>query len=155
MKRKPSPAPASSVAADPTRWGEGSQGSVASHFTTRYDDIHYRCWHCREPAVFTALEQKRAYEVKQVNINQQRILCTPCWRASHAIAAQLEAHAAAWQASRSTLRSDPAFLQAWLELLLQRDTYVPNRRDTARVNMLRKLLEKAGPKSTLTRPLGA
>ncbi|MEP7243158.1 MAG: zinc-ribbon domain containing protein [Gammaproteobacteria bacterium] len=137
MRKQDEPA---SVTADPTRWSEQSQRSVAFDFKRSYEDIRYKCWRCAREAVFTAAEQKHAYEVKKVNINQQRVLCSPCWQTSRKISAELVLCDDRWVASKALLRSDGAFLVRWLELLDELDSYVPYKSDTAKKNMLKNLL---------------
>lgn len=143
MKRKTAPGPPGRTPADPSRWSESSQGSVAAYFKSEYVDEHYKCQRCRVTTTFTALDQKYTYEVHKANVNQNRTLCDPCWRESLRIAKQLESQATAWEGSKKTLKTDQAFLANWLGLLELRDTYVPHRPDVARKNMLRKCLALA------------
>ncbi|MEO8002395.1 MAG: zinc-ribbon domain containing protein [Arenimonas sp.] len=128
------------VPADPTQWSEESRRSVASDFITEYVDVHYQCWHCRAEAIYPAADQKHAFEVKKANISQRRLLCGPCWQASCKIASELESNQAKWATTKTILKTDKAFISGWLSLLLEQETYVPYRHDTARKNMLRNLL---------------
>jgi hypothetical protein len=116
---------------------------VSSAWTREYKTYGYTCWHCRERAVFTAADQKYTYEIKKAPIDQKRILCEKCWKRMNAIAAQLEECQGAWLQSKSTLRSDQAFLQRWFDLLQEQEQYVPYKRDVARKNMLAKLISDA------------
>ena len=69
------------VPSDPECWSEDSKRSVAYYFLPRpYRDKAYLCWRCRVPEVFTAADQKYAFEVRKVNISQQRVLCGMCHR---------------------------------------------------------------------------
>lgn len=131
------------VPADPTKWDEKSQRSVAFEFVQEYKDILYNCWHCTKPYVFTASDQKYTYEVKKANINQCRILCTDCWRESLHIAKELKVCEEQWATSKAQLRYDKVFLAGWLELLTRLELYVPYKHDTARKNMLRQLTADA------------
>lgn len=140
MPTHPSPA---KIPADPSQWSEKSQRSVAVDFTADYTDITYRCWHCQAESVFSAADQKYTYEVRKANINQQRLLCESCWRQSLQIAADLKDCEANWGQSKAVLKSDKAFLTSWLKLLEEQETYVPYRHDTARKNMLGRLLQNA------------
>src|SRR2546422_3717670 len=106
MKRKAIPPPPNRVAADPTQWSDGSQGSVAAYFTTEYVDEKYKCWHCKAEATFTAADQKYTYEVRKANVNQTRRLCEPCWKESLRIADELESKVSAWAESKQELRND-------------------------------------------------
>jgi len=133
------------VKADPTKWSKKSQRSVAASFTTEYTDIHYRCWHCQAEAIFSAADQKHAFEIKKASIVQRRLLCETCWRKSLHLAAELKEFGTKWDESKLSLKTDEIFLSKWLQLLAEQETYVPYRHDTARKSMLRKLLRIATP----------
>ena len=129
-----------SVPADPSRWCETSQRSVAAGWTTAYTDREYKCWHCRADAVFTAADQKYTYEVKKAPIDQQRVLCENCWKRLNSIDAELATCAQDWAKRKAELRVDRPFLERWAALLTERDGYVPYKEDVARKNMIAKLL---------------
>ncbi|TFV90132.1 hypothetical protein E4K72_21105 [Oxalobacteraceae bacterium OM1] len=99
MKKMPKPR---TIAANPDAWSAESKQSVAfeHRLTKEYADIGYRCWRCGRPSIFTAEEQRCAYEVKKAYIAQTRILCAACWRESNDIAAQLEACEKRWKQSK-------------------------------------------------------
>jgi len=131
------------VPADPTKWSEKSQGSVAANWTTEYTDIPYKCWRCETAATFSAADQQYTYEVKKAPIDQRRILCEPCWRESLRIKAKLAEYERQWAESKETLRSNSTYLSEWLELLELLEKFVPYRHDVARKAMIRKLLGAA------------
>jgi Probable zinc-ribbon domain len=133
----------SSVPADPSKWSEKSQRSVSVEWVKEYTSYRYSCWRCRQSAVFTASEQKYAYEVKKTDINQKRLLCTPCWQRRNDINGELRGYEHVWSESKPAKARDPAFLASWLALLNELEEYVPYRADTARKNMLAKLLSEA------------
>jgi hypothetical protein len=135
--------PTESVPADPTKWSASSQQSVSATWTTEYTPIHYSCWRCKSPAVFSAEDQRYTYEVKKASINQQRVLCRPCWDRSNAIAAELDRCQSEWNESKPQLSKNREFLSHWLALLTERDEYVAYKPDTAKVNMLKGLLSDA------------
>ncbi|WP_374334559.1 zinc-ribbon domain containing protein [Leeia sp.] len=132
--------PLSTVPANPANWCETSQRSVSAAWTRHYTDRPYTCWRCKVACVFTAADQRYTYEVKKASIDQHRLLCRPCWQRRNAILLALGECQARWNAQRTSLRQDPAFLSTWLALLDEKDQYIPYRRDTAKKNMLRKLL---------------
>ncbi|WAC75523.1 zinc-ribbon domain containing protein [Roseateles sp. SL47] len=68
------------VLADTSLWSEASKRSRSYEpgTATHYFDEFYWCSHCRKPAVFTALQQKHAYEVEKRYLFQTRKLCDPC-----------------------------------------------------------------------------
>jgi hypothetical protein len=128
--------------ANPGQWSAKSQRSVSSLFTSEYQDREYKCWSCGQHSVFTAEDQKHTYEVQKVPIDQQRILCNECWKRSLDIAKDLESSERQWAAEKAALKNDQQFLSQWLELLEQREHYVRYKPDTAKKNMLQKLLAK-------------
>ena len=140
MTKRPSP---DSVPADPSKWSASSQRSVSAEWTTEYTSLRYSCWRCRASAVFTAEDQRYTYEVKKASINQQRSLCERCWVRSNAISKELAECETQWVESKSSLTRDRAFLERWARLLEERDEYVPYRADTAKKNMLARLLRDA------------
>lgn len=132
--------PASAVPADPEQWSEKSKQSIAYHYTREYTDIHYDCWRCKDPSVFSAQDQKHNFEVKKASIDQRRILCGSCWAGSNQIRAQLNDCTSSWEVSKKELQHDGAFLKNWLDLLVRLEEYVPYKPDSAKKNMLKKLL---------------
>ena len=131
------------VPADPSQWSEKSKQSVAYEFVREYKDIAYKCWHCKAECVFTAQDQKYTFEVKKASIDQRRRLCSSCWSEAHRIREALQSCEEKWAQSKKDLKTDRGFLSGWLEQLNLLETYVPFKRDTARKNMLSKLLADA------------
>ena len=138
VQNKSSPIPA-----DPTQWSEKSKQSVAFEFVREYKDIPYTCWHCQTECVFTAQDQKYTFEVKKASIDQRRLLCSKCWSESHRIRRELQDCEVQWAASKEELQVDRTFLTHWLELLTLLEAYVPYKPDTAKKNLLSKLLADA------------
>jgi hypothetical protein len=141
LKKKKTAAPPATAPADPALWSEKSQGSVRASFRTHYTDRAYRCSACRKEAVFTAAEQKMAYEVKKTHIDVRRVLCTPCWRERHVVEQKIAACEAQWAESKPVLARDAAFLSTWRELLLEHHHYGA-RVNSAAANMLQHLLDR-------------
>lgn len=126
--------------ADPEQWSEQSKQSVAFHFTKTYEDIAYCCVRCKVACIFTAQDQKCTFEVKKAHIDQRRYLCASCWAESHRLRALLLECESSWAGSKKRLQQDVGFLTRWLDLLNTLEAYQPGKRDTARKNMLAKLL---------------
>lgn len=127
--------------ADTSLWSEQSRRSVSFGWTKEYRDIKYQCWRCSAPAVFTAQDQKYTFEVKKAPIDQRRILCIDCWRQSLKVRKELAGCVEQWADSKANLAKDKAFLIRWLELLELLEKFVPYRPDTARKNMIKRLLQ--------------
>jgi Probable zinc-ribbon domain len=130
------------VPCDPESWSEESKRSVAYLFRPPrpYRDKAYQCWRCGARDVFTAVEQKHAFEVRKVNISQQRILCLVC----HSEWVRLEREASEcrrrWATERHTLLCDSDFLDRWLEVLESLPDY-NGARDEANIVMLHRLTQ--------------
>ncbi|NHZ98150.1 hypothetical protein F2P46_20835 [Massilia sp. CCM 8734] len=142
LKKKKVALPPATAPAAPRQWSEKSQGSVAASFRTHYTDRAYRCHTCRKDVVFTAAEQKIAYEVKKTHIAVRRVLCEACWNESHVVAQKIAACEVRWAGSKQVLARDTEFLSAWSGLLLEHQHYGA-RENSAAKNMLRKLLDRA------------
>jgi hypothetical protein len=142
MKRRAKPR--ANVAADPTQWSEQSRRSYAAEYMTQYVDIKYFCWSCGEAEVFTAQDQKHAYEVEKRYFWQRRILCQKCWREATSIRKRLGEYRDRWSRSKASLAKDSQFLDLWLQDLKKLERYVPYKPDTARKNMLAKLIKRNG-----------
>ena len=132
-----------SAPADPEQWSDKSKRSVAYGFIRHYTDRPYKCWRCQAECVFTAQDQKYTYEVKKASIDQRRSLCAPCWSESHRIRNMLLECEEQWAESKAKLQDDRSFLTHWLELLVALEAYVGYKPDTAKKNMLVKLLANA------------
>lgn len=130
------------VAADPTQYSKQSLQSYGADRLKEYLDIEYSCWRCKKVDVFTAQEQKQSFEVKKNYIWQRRNLCRDCWMAANKIRKNLENHQERWASAKKILKDDSHFLSEWLELLIKLEEYAGHRADTARKNMLKKLLSK-------------
>jgi hypothetical protein len=132
------------VIADPSQWSIKSRQSLKAFFYEKeYTDIEYSCWRCRTTALFTAEEQKESFEVKKNHLDQRRILCQTCWDEANALRKDLASCQQRWAGAKKSLQKDKEFLERWLELLRRLEQYVPYRPDTARKNILQKLIRKS------------
>jgi hypothetical protein len=129
-----------SVPSDPEQWSEKSKQSVAFGFRSDYKDKPYNCWHCQGASIFAAQDQKYTFEVQKASIDQHRILCQACWLESNRIRALLRDCEEKWSMSKAQLQTDEIFLGRWLGLLSALEKFVPYKADTAKKNMLSKLL---------------
>lgn len=131
---------------DATQWSEESKRSYlyCGHSysqSDRYCDIHYRCKRCASPAVFTAADQKRSYEVKKNYIWQSRHLCPACHAQWVQLKAKDRACQARWTAERPTLMHDEPFMRDWLQVLEALPSYDRHKQSTIKTR-LRKLLDQ-------------
>ena len=75
-------ASAPKVPANPLAWSASSQRSrsFSGEAGQSYTNEYYWCRRCGSAAVFTAEQQRDAYEVRKRSIHQRRVLCDPCWK---------------------------------------------------------------------------
>ena len=123
-------------------WSEASKRSVEYTFEPRpYVDIPYMCWRCKAPAVFTAEDQKRTYEVQKAHLWQSRVLCVPC----HAERCRLDREVLVcrrrWAVGKRELQRDIEFLRHWLAVLEAQAGHGA-RMDEANIIRLRRLVEQ-------------
>jgi len=117
-KRRNLKADPSVLPADPTLWSESSKRSYAIGYIQSYQDIAYTCRGCNQNLVFTAADQKRAFEVDQVYIWYRPQLCEACHHKKQAILAMMNTYEARWKAQKREVQHDSAFLKEWLKLLI-------------------------------------
>lgn len=125
-------------------WSEASKRSVEYMFPPHpYVDIEYLCWQCKAPAVFTAEDQKRTYEVQKAHRGQRRVLCVPCHAERCRLNREVLVCRRRWAEGMRELQRDIEFLRHWLAVLEAHDRYGA-RSDPANIIMLRRLVEQ-GP----------
>lgn len=96
------------VAADTSLWSDASQRSrsYAPGVALDYFDEFYWCCDCGAAAVFTAAEQKRAYEVEKRYFLQTRKRCNACHAAHRSRRAGTSSVRAASPGDSAQARSD-------------------------------------------------
>nr|WP_315478951.1 zinc-ribbon domain containing protein [uncultured Rhodoferax sp.] len=132
------------VAADPELWSDKRKQSYSYHYIGDYLDIRYVCSKCRADSVFTAQDQKYTFETKKASIDQRRSLCGACWSEAHRIRAQIADFDARWLDSKAKLQKDLEFLKHWMALLVHLEEFSPYKPDTAKKNMIQKMLRSSG-----------
>lgn len=119
------------------RWSESSQRTYA--LMEFYEDIIWSCRGCGQSSVFTAQEQKQAFEVEQVYIYWRPRLCDACAQKKKATVEAMRRYEARWKTSNQELQHDLAFLKQWVALL---GTYtnLSGRRNDSLLQMLQQLI---------------
>jgi len=126
---------------NPNHWSESSKRSgIFSIAPSHYEDIHYHCARCGLSAVFSAADQKLAFEGHKAYIWQRRTLCPECWRKRQRIELGIRECQARWRTHKPELQSDAEFLRQWLELLETHPDY-GGRKNHAAITMLRRLVD--------------
>jgi hypothetical protein len=128
---------------NPNHWSESSKRSgIFQTPPSHYEDIAYRCARCGEPAVFTAADQKLAFEGRKAYIWQRRVLCPECWGERQRIEHGIRECQTRWRDRKSELQRDREFLRHWLGLLERHPEY-GGRKNHAGINMLRRLVAQS------------
>lgn len=131
------------VPCDPECWSADCKRSVQYSFAPRpYRDKAYRCWRCGVPDVFTAADQKHAYEVRKVDLSQSRVLCEACHREWVGLEREAVECRRRWVAGRPALLRDLEFLRRWLVVLEALPRFA-GANDEANIVMLRRLVAGA------------
>lgn len=104
---------------DREKWSESSKRSCAYDvlLTTYYENISYRCRKCSRPSVFTAEEQKIAYELRKEYIWKKKTLCSNCYLDLELLRKKEKQFQEEWTKNKEILKADYKFLCAWLEVL--------------------------------------
>lgn len=133
-----------SIEIDKTQWSESSRRSEIYNSTaTEYEGIGYVCIKCSAPTVFTAREQKVAYEVKKDYIWKRRTLCRQCFVALEVLRKRARSFQKSWNEGREVLVNDRVFVEHWLNALEEIRTYGKRSDDSAIVRLRRLLHEMA------------
>ncbi len=135
--------PRKPVTVEKDLWSESSRRSgdylLIGDF---YEDKPFSCRVCGANAVFTAEQQKYAYEVKKAHTWEQHLLCLECFEQRNTLIAEAATYAAEWARTKAQFRQKPAAIRRWKEVL----EILPRfgvRKDSARIRMLAKLLDAA------------
>lgn len=99
-------------------YSEQSKRSIGHEFLgAEYKDIKYKCAKCKKKALFTAIEQKQAFEVRKEYMWIRRTLCTPCWREMREVKAKLQVMEQYYCDNNEQALTSKDFLADWLALL--------------------------------------
>lgn len=123
------------------QWSAASQRSLAFHSSAKvYEDRAYRCNRCAVQAVFTAAEQKRAYETEKQSIWCYRTLCQQCYGTFCRLKITHQQCQLQRQQNRAALASDVRFLTQWLAVMEALPSYRPQKKCSPMATLLRRLL---------------
>ncbi|WP_431259391.1 hypothetical protein ACQ86G_03770 [Roseateles chitinivorans] len=115
---------------DRERWSASSRQSYIYQCAGEsYADIHYECGKCQSAAVFSAEEQKRAFELKKNYIWQRRRLCPACNAMLWRLRTRERACQSRWCSERKVLARDEGFMREWLGILEAIPPFAPQFRN--------------------------
>jgi hypothetical protein len=135
-----------SFAIDKSQWSKASLNSSGGHYddrATHYENISYRCKKCEVSCVFSAEDQKRAYEIEKRFVWWLPSLCPPCLTEVEALLDEARQSQELWDKRKAELKSDREFLERWIYVLVQISAY-GKKANTDMITMLRRCLEEAG-----------
>lgn len=128
------------VAVNSLLWSERSKKSLISSDPPReYRDKLYTCDACATRSVFTADQQRDAFEIEKVYVLQQRGLCDVCWLLWRKLKQEIKACRDRWQSDKSQLKQCQDFQRRWLALL-QDVRRFGRKSDHGNIAMLKRLL---------------
>lgn len=124
-------------------WSEASRRGLDYAFASEfYEDIPFVCFTCGAKSIFTAEQQKYTYEVKKAYVWARHVLCPTCFKKKNELSAESASFLATWLQDKGTIATNPARISRWKDVLELLPKY-GERKDTARIRMLSKLLENA------------
>lgn len=134
---------------DREQWSRSSKQSyVYQQAAAHYGDIRYTCAKCQEDAVFTAEEQKTAFEQKKQYVWRRRVLCPRCNGELFKLRKHDRQCQARWAQKRGNLKSDRVFLEEWAAVLTKIPSYLPRLRSNMLVRLKSLLAQCAGESGT-------
>ncbi len=126
------------------KWSSASQRASGSRYEPTavfYEGIRYRCHKCKQSFVLPPEDQKVAYEEKQKFIWWLPSLCPDCHEKRDQLLKSIRQHQLEWNAHRTELATNRAFLEQWRSILKEVASYGPRGSSSSHVTMISKLLE--------------
>ncbi len=114
---------------EPEKYSESSKQSFGHEIRSRqqyYEDIEYKCRACSKIDVYSAFEQKKAYENRKDYIDCTRVLCQNCWRNKLSLLKQSQEMEKEYCSSQEAILSNEKFLRNWLNVLTEYKKYSYN-----------------------------
>ncbi|MCU7875140.1 MAG: hypothetical protein KZQ91_20585, partial [Candidatus Thiodiazotropha sp. (ex Lucinoma borealis)] len=106
-----------------------------------YEDEKYKCYKSGKIAVFSAQEQKKAYEVDKRYIWQKRSLCQTCYSAYNNIKSKISNFEQEYGSEIKNHSIDALIIKVWLNMLKEVPSY-GKPLDRAKVTMLENMVQK-------------
>jgi hypothetical protein len=123
-------------------WSEESKCSYAYLSNEAYyEDEKYKCYKCGKMAVFSAQEQKKAYEEDKRYIWQKRTLCPSCYLTYKNIKTKISYFEKQIGSKLKGRSIDSSVIIEWHSMLKELPTY-GKPLDKAKLALLEKMLEK-------------
>lgn len=129
------------VPADKSKWSESSKNSYSYESCIEgYADISYKCYKCGNCAVFTAQDQKEAFEVRKCYVWQRRNLCAACYDEFSALKTAIKNYEKLWASESDLSKSTAPYIRDWF-LALNMVPSFGKRANQAMITHLKKYLD--------------
>jgi hypothetical protein len=125
---------------DRSKWHKPSYLGHYDENATHYEGIRSRCLKCGASFVFTAQEQKQAFEIEHRYPGYLPSLCPPCSGEWEILEQRILNCEHLWEENRTSLAKDQEFLSGWLALLKKGQPY-GKKHFESQVRMLIKAIE--------------
>lgn len=125
---------------DRSKWHKPSYLGHYDEKATCYEGLRTRCMKCGSSFVFSAQEQKHAFEVELRYPGWLPTLCLACSQEWEALEHEILEFEHSWEASHDALASDSESLAKWLDLLRNARPY-GKKNFESRMRMLTKIIE--------------
>jgi len=123
------------------RYCRNSKGSYGLEIKANfYTNITYKCRSCGKFDVFSAIEQKKAYENRKEYYEQVRVLCQDCWRSKRKLLKMAQEYESSYCRSKKAKLEDLDFLIGWFNTLKEYKKYT-HRYNQMRIKFLRKHID--------------
>ena len=129
---------------DKTKWSASSQRSLGRYDERAryYEDLSFRCTKCERSFLFTAAQQKEAFEERKEYVRRYPTLCQSCAAQRELLLATLKECQSAWVLHKDALSHDRTFLERWRVALREIASYGRKGSNPSVVTMLSRLLQE-------------
>mgnify|MGYP001606110043 CR=1 FL=1 len=129
---------------EPDRYSQSSKQSYGHEIRSRqkyYEDIEYVCRSCGRKDIYSAFEQKKAYENRKDYICCTRVLCQKCWRNKRNLLKLAHEMEKQYCLNKQVHLNSEKFLREWLHVLCEYKKY-SYRFNHQRIRFIERHLEK-------------
>ncbi|WP_444931495.1 hypothetical protein ACJJIF_06880 [Microbulbifer sp. SSSA002] len=111
---------------DKSKWSDSSQKSSGGHYDSRathYENISYSCRTCSCSCVFSAQDQKEAYEIQKRFVWWIPSRCSKCQEKLDKLLDKERQYQALWNSDKEKVKKDKSLVVDWLKVIREIDAY--------------------------------
>jgi hypothetical protein len=124
-------------------YSESSKRSAGHEYLGEYYSAYkYGCFKCGKKAIYSAIEQKEAYENRKEYMWAKPTLCSQCWKEKRVLKTTNNKMESLFCLEKEKYLADENFLNEWLKSLIEYGLYT-NKANTARIEFIKKHLTKS------------